>query len=56
MIKTHWVKRAVAFGAAVTLAVTCMPVNSNDTVSNASAAVLCLETEMAGLSLSLDKY
>ena len=49
MVKTHWVKRAVTLGAAVTLSLSCYP-------APIDAAVICQETEMAGISLSLDKY
>lgn len=51
MIKTHWVKTAVACGTALTLSIAVGSVNANTT-----ASTLCKETEMAGISLSMDKY
>jgi len=51
MIKTRWVRNAAVFGTAVTLSLACV-----STVSESSAASFCQETEMAGLSLSLDKF
>ncbi|MCH5267147.1 MAG: C40 family peptidase [Lachnospiraceae bacterium] len=51
MIKTHWVKTAVACGTALTLSIA---VGAVDTYTTAST--LCKETEMAGISLSMDKY
>ena len=53
MVKTHWVKRAAVFGTALTLSLACCNVSG---VASASAAIVCQETEMAGISLSLDKY
>ncbi len=51
MIKTRWVRNAAVFGTAVTLSLACV-----STASESSAASFCQETEMAGLSLSLDKF
>lgn len=51
MVKTHWVKVAVACGTALTLSLGCC-----SALTDTSAATLCQETEMAGISLSLDKY
>lgn len=51
MIKTHWVKTAVACGTALTLSIAVGSVTANTT-----ASTLCKETEMAGISLSMDKY
>ena len=53
MVKTHWVKRAAVFGTALTLSLACCNVSGG---AAASASIVCQETEMAGLSLSLDKY
>lgn len=52
MVKTRWVRNAAVFGTAVTLSLASvsLPVNEG------SAASFCQETEMAGLSLSLDKF
>ena len=51
MIKTHWVKTAVVCGTALTLALAAGSVRVDT-----NAATMCKETEMAGLSLSLDKH
>lgn len=51
MIKTHWVKTAVACGTALTLSIAVGAIDANTT-----ASTLCKETEMAGISLSMDKY
>lgn len=54
MIRTHWVKKAVSLGVAATLSLTtCVTLED---ATNSAASTLCQETEMAGLSLSLDKY
>lgn len=53
MVKTHWVKRVAVLGTVFTLSLACYDM-SNDVT--ASAAEVCQETEMAGISLSLDKY
>ncbi|MCI8769885.1 MAG: SH3 domain-containing protein [Lachnospiraceae bacterium] len=52
MIKTRWVRNAAIFGTAVTLSLASVSVPVNE----GSAASFCQETEMAGLSLSLDKF
>ena len=52
MRKTRWIRNAAAFGTALTLSLACYTVSSD----GVSAATFCQETEMAGLSLSLDKY
>ena len=49
MIKTHWVKTAAVCGTALTLALAAGSVRVDT-----NAATMCKETEMAGLSLSLD--
>ena len=51
MIKTHWVKTAAVCGTALTLALAAGSVRVDT-----NAATMCKETEMAGLSLSLDKH
>ena len=51
MIKTRWVRNAAVFGTAVTLSLACVGFAKEGT-----AASFCQETDMAGLSLSLDKY
>ncbi|HBI59864.1 MAG TPA: hypothetical protein DDY31_01415, partial [Lachnospiraceae bacterium] len=51
MIKTRWVRNAAVFGTAVTLSLACAGFAKDST-----AAGFCQETDMAGLSLSLDKY
>ena len=51
MVKTHWVRNAAIIGTAVTLSL--VPYSASE---GASAATVCQETEMAGLSVSLDKY
>ena len=51
MIKTRWVRNAAVFGTAVTLSLACTGFAKDST-----AASVCQETDMAGLSLSLDKY
>lgn len=51
MKKTYWIRTAVAFGTALTLSLGCC-----SAITDISAATLCQETEMAGISLSLDKY
>lgn len=51
MKKTYWIRTAAAVGTVLTLSVGYGAVNSGS-----SAAKLCKETEMAGISLSLDKY
>ncbi len=53
MVKTHWVKRAAAFGTAMTLSLACYNIQA---APAASATAVCQETEIAGISLSLDKY
>ena len=52
MIKTRWVRNVAVFGTVVTLSLACMEIVSNE----GTAATFCQETEMAGLSLSLDKF
>jgi len=54
MVKTRWVRNAAVFGTAVTLSLA--SVNLPENVNESSAASFCQETEMAGLSLSLDKF
>lgn len=54
MFRTHWVKRAVCLGTATALSLTSCVTLEDATASDAS--VLCQETEMAGFSVSLDKY
>ena len=51
MVKTHWVKNAAILGTAVTLSLVAYPASED-----VSAASVSQETEMAGFSLSLDKY
>ncbi len=52
MIKTRWVRRALVVGATVsTLGIGCLVLQDT---SDASA--LCQEAELAGISLSMDKY
>lgn len=51
MIKTRWVRNAAIFGTAVTLSLACA-----STANEGTAASFCQEKEMAGLSLSLDKF
>ncbi len=51
MVKTHWVKNAAILGTAVTLSLVAYPASED-----VSAASVSQETEMAGISLSLDKY
>ena len=51
MIKTRWVRNAAIFGTAVTLSLACA-----STANEGLAAGFCQEKEMAGLSLSLDKF
>ena len=53
MVKTHWVKRAAVFGTAMTLSLACCNIPA---APSASATAVCQETEIAGISLSLDKY
>ncbi len=53
MVKTHWVKRAAVFGTAMTLSLACCNI---PVAPAASATAVCQETEIAGISLSLDKY
>ena len=52
MLKTRWIRNAAIFGTAVTLSLATYTSVSD----NADAASYGQETEMAGLSLSLDKY
>ena len=52
MNKTRWTRNVAVFGTAVTLSLACYTTSGDDV----SAATFCQETEMAGLSLSLDKY
>lgn len=52
MKKTYWVRTAAALGTVLTLSA----VGYCTQLPNSSAAKLCKETEMAGISLSLDKY
>ena len=52
MVKTRWVRNAAIFGTAVTLSLATVGIPANE----GSAASFCQETEMAGLSLSLDKF
>lgn len=52
MIKTRWVRNVAVFGTAATLSLASYAV----TGEKASATGFCQETQMAGLSLSLDKY
>lgn len=52
MKKTYWVRTAAALGTVLTLSA----VGYCTQFPNSSAAKLCKETEMAGISLSLDKY
>ncbi len=51
MRKTYWVKITVGCVSALALSVGCCPL-----APNLTAATLCKEKEMAGISLSLDKY
>ena len=51
MQKTHWIKGVACLGAAMTLSLA-----SCVTLEDATASGLCGETEMAGISLALDKY
>ena len=53
MVKTHLVKRAAVFGTAMTLSLACCNI---PVAPAASATAVCQETEIAGISLSLDKY
>lgn len=53
MIKTRWVRNAAVLGTVITLSVAGYQFVSED---GALAASLCQETEMAGLSVSMDKY
>ena len=52
MKKTYWVRTAAALGTVLTLSAVGYCIQ----IPNSSAAKLCKETEMAGISLSLDKY
>lgn len=51
MVKTHWVRNAAILGTAVTLSL--VPYSATEDVS---AASISQETEMAGLSLTLNDY
>lgn len=51
MRKTYWVKTTVGCVSALAISLSCCPM-----AKDLSAATLCKETEMAGISLSLDKY
>lgn len=51
MRKTYWVKTTVGCVSALVLSLGCCPMTPDLT-----AATLCKETEIAGISLSLDKY
>ncbi len=51
MQRTHWIKGVACLGAAMTLSLA-----SCVTLEDATASGLCGETEMAGISLALDKY
>ena len=55
MVKTHWTRRVAALGTAMTLSLACCNISSGP-AAEAGAAALCQETEIAGISLSLDKY
>lgn len=55
MFKTRWAKGVVVFGTTAALSVTCFSFTANQH-SEASDIVICQETEMAGLSLSMDKF
>lgn len=55
MFKTRWAKGAVALGTTAALSVTCFSFAA-DQHSEAADIVICQETEMAGLSLSMDKF
>lgn len=52
MIKTRWVRNVAVFGTAVVLSLACVGTVANE----GTAATFCQETQMAGLSLSLDKF
>lgn len=51
MRKTYWVKTTVGCVSALAISLSCCPMTQDLT-----AATLCKETEMAGISLSLDKF
>lgn len=51
MRRTYWVKTTVGCVSALAISLSCCPMGQDLT-----AATLCKETEMAGISLSLDKY
>lgn len=51
MRRTYWVKTTVGCVSALAISLSCCPMAKDMT-----AATLCKETEMAGISLSLDKY
>lgn len=51
MRKTYWIKITVGCVSALALSVGCCPL-----APNLTAATLCKEKEIAGISLSLDKY
>ncbi len=51
MQRTHWIKGVACMGAAMTLSLA-----SCVTLEDATASGLCGETEMAGISLVLDRY
>lgn len=51
MRKTYWVKTTVGCVSALAISLSCCPM-----AKDLTAATLCKETEIAGISLSLDKY
>ncbi len=55
MVNTHWVRRVAALGTVMTLSLACCNI-SGGYGTKASATAVCQETEIAGISLSLDKY
>lgn len=55
MVNTHWVRRVAALGTVMTLSLACCNI-SGGYGTKASATAICQETEIAGISLSLDKY
>ena len=52
MIKTRWVRNVAVFGTTVVMSLACVGTIANE----GTAATFCQETQMAGLSLSLDKF
>ena len=52
MIKTRWVRNVAVFGTAAVMSLACV----GTIASEGTAATFCQETQMAGLSLSLDKF